>query len=152
MKGKILTKFEYSAGGVATKSGKLLLVQVRNLQGEVVWTFPKGHLEEGETSRQAALREVEEETGYCCEILEPLTSVHYFFMKDEQRISKRVRWFWMRAIGEPGPHDAEEVMKVQWMDAETARKSLRYPSDLKLLDLVLRKVAAKPGKREPVGQ
>lgn len=150
MSPKIPTKFEYSAGGVVTRDGKFLLVQVKNLQGEVLWTFPKGHLEEGETSRDAALREVEEETGFGCEILEPLTSVHYFFMKDDKRISKRVRWFWMKPVSAQGPHDADEVMKVQWMDAETTRKNLRYPSDQKLLDLVAKKAAG--GKKEAVGK
>ena len=149
MSPKTPTKFEYSAGGVVARGEKLLLVEVKNLQGEILWTFPKGHLEKGETSRDAALREVEEETGFRCEILEPLTSVHYFFMKGEKRISKRVRWFLMRPIEETGVHDAEEVLRVQWMDAETTRKNLRYPSDFKLLDLALRKIGA---RRETVGK
>jgi ADP-ribose pyrophosphatase YjhB (NUDIX family) len=133
---KIPTTFEYSAGGVVVKDGKLLLVQVENLQGQVVWTFPKGHLEEGETAKQAALREVREETGYPCEIVEPLEPVQYFFMKGERRVSKRVKWFLMRPAGAPGAHDADEVMQVRWMDPETARKKLKYPSDLKLLESV----------------
>ena len=53
---------EYAAGGIVGKNGKVLLVKVTNLQGQVVWTFPKGHLEKNETPLKAALREVEEET------------------------------------------------------------------------------------------
>lgn len=134
------TQFEYSAGGVATKDGKFLLVQVENLQGEILWTFPKGHLEEGENPRDAALREVEEETGYRCEILEPLILVRYHFMKGDRRISKRVRWYWMKPVSGPGPNDAEEVRQVRWMAPDTAQGQLRYPGDFKLLELVLGKL------------
>jgi len=133
------TAFEYSAGGVATENGKVLVVQVKSLQGQVLWTFPKGHLEPGESPREAALREVKEETGYPCEILEPLTVVRYHFMKGERRINKRVRWYWMRPVGGPGPHDADEVLRVEWMNVDALRDCLRYPGDLRLLELVLRR-------------
>ena len=51
-------KTEVSAGGLVLKRDllKILMVRVKNLKGEKVWTFPKGHLEKGETARQAALK------------------------------------------------------------------------------------------------
>jgi len=49
---------ERAAGGIVERGGKVLLVRVTNLQGEVKWTFPKGHLEKGEKPLAAALREV----------------------------------------------------------------------------------------------
>lgn len=61
--------FEYSAGGLIVRKTKILMVQVRNLEGHIVWTFPKGHIEKGETEEQTALREVYEETGWKCKIL-----------------------------------------------------------------------------------
>jgi diadenosine hexaphosphate hydrolase (ATP-forming) len=66
-----------SAGGVVMGHAGVLLIKVKNLQGQVVWTFPKGHLEPGETAEEAALREVEEETGWRCKILGPLLDVEY---------------------------------------------------------------------------
>ena len=51
-------KKEHSAGGVILEDGRVLLIQMRNLKGEKVWTFPKGHIEPGETAEAAALREV----------------------------------------------------------------------------------------------
>jgi len=60
------TKKEFSAGGVIIEDGKTLLIRMRNLKGELVWTFPKGHVEAGETPELAALREVTEETGCRC--------------------------------------------------------------------------------------
>ncbi len=49
-----------SAGGVVvSKRGKVLLVNQRGNS----WSLPKGHIEEGEDPRSAAIREIEEETG-----------------------------------------------------------------------------------------
>ena len=48
-------QFEYSAGGVAVNEhGRLLMVKVKNLKGDIVWTFPKGHVEKGEKSEETA--------------------------------------------------------------------------------------------------
>ena len=41
---------EHSAGGVVLEDGNVLLIQVQNLKCDKVWTFPKGHLEAGETA------------------------------------------------------------------------------------------------------
>ena len=49
-----------SAGGVVVRDGKIIFVKFSDGQGI---TFPKGHVEQGETYEQAALREVGEETG-----------------------------------------------------------------------------------------
>src|SRR5438876_1148461 len=90
--------FEFSAGGVVydPAAQKLLLIQVKNLQDQVVWTFPKGHIEKGETEEQAALREVQEETGWSCAILQPFHKVQYWFKKKGQLIKKSVTWFLMK--------------------------------------------------------
>ena len=49
-------KKEHSAGGIILEDGRVLLILMRNLEGKKVWTFPKGHLEAGETAEAAALR------------------------------------------------------------------------------------------------
>jgi ADP-ribose pyrophosphatase YjhB (NUDIX family) len=72
---------EHSAGGVILEDGRVLLIQMRNLEGKEVWTFPKGHLEAGETPRQAAIREVAEETGFDCEITGELYKAEYAFVR-----------------------------------------------------------------------
>ena len=53
---------EFSCGGVILDGRKVLLVQVKNMKGKKIWTFPKGHIEAGETPRQAALREKKPDT------------------------------------------------------------------------------------------
>lgn len=130
---------EYSSGGVVHKGDKVLLVKVQNLKGERLWTFPKGHLEKGETARQAALREVEEETGYRCRVESPLMLVRYFFRRKGELVAKRVRWYRMEPEELVGKPDAEEVLATKWVKTVAVGKILKYPSDKKLLECFLKK-------------
>ena len=127
---------EFSAGGIVSRDGKLLLVKVRNLKGEVVWTFPKGHPEKGETPLEAALREVEEETGWRCRSLGPLTTVAYEFSRQGHPVSKRVKWYRMEPLEKVGEPDEDEILDTRWVKAEAASDRLDYPSDLELLRLL----------------
>ena len=125
---------ESSAGGLVVRAGKVLLVKVENLEGEVRWTFPKGHLEAGEGARQAALREVEEETGWACRIKVPLTTARYRFFRGERQVDKQVRWYLMAPLKKTGGRDGEEIMAVRWAGVAAAGKLIRYPSDIALLE------------------
>jgi ADP-ribose pyrophosphatase YjhB (NUDIX family) len=133
---------ETSAGGLVVREGKMLLVKVKNLEGEVRWTFPKGHLEAGEGARQAALREVEEETGWACSIRTPMTTARYSFLRDGREVSKQVKWYLMAPLKKTGSRDGEEIMAVRWATLAAARKLIRYPSDIELFEAYIRKVRA----------
>lgn len=124
---------EYAAGGIVERNGKILLVKVTNLSGEVVWTFPKGHLEKKETPLKAALREVEEETGWKCRSVGPLALVRYRFNRNGRPVAKKVRWYRMEPVERTGKPDEVEIMKTRWVAKKAAVKSLRYPSDLRLI-------------------
>src|SRR5690242_17604462 len=87
------TRFEFSAGGICRDGANLLMVLVENLEGQQIWTFPKGHIEKGEKAAEAAVREVEEETGYQCEIVQPFERVSYWFKRNGQLTKKAVAWF-----------------------------------------------------------
>jgi ADP-ribose pyrophosphatase YjhB (NUDIX family) len=129
--------FEFSAGGlVVDGEGRVLLIRARDLRDQPVWTLPKGTLIAGETSAQAALREVREETGYDCEMIRELDVVTYWFQRRDKRIKKTVRWFLMRPIAKVGEHD-HEVDEVAWVDAGEASGRLRYDSDRRLVAGVL---------------
>lgn len=133
---------EYAAGGIVERNGKILLVKVANLQGEVVWTFPKGHLEKKETPLKAALREVEEETGWKCRCTGPLALIRYRFNRNGRPVAKKVRWYKMEPIEKTGRPDEIEIMKTKWVAKRAAAKSLRYPSDLRLIARYLGKGTA----------
>ena len=127
---------EFSAGGVVLRGGEMALVQVTNLKGETVWTFPKGHLEAGESAQEAALREVMEETGWRCKTIKPLITVHYQFSRQGVPVSKSVEWFLMEPLEKVGEPAEGEILSCRWATAEAARKLVRYPSDVELLGLV----------------
>ncbi|MBI4052151.1 MAG: NUDIX domain-containing protein [Elusimicrobia bacterium] len=131
-------KKEFSCGGVVSQDGKVLVVNVKNLKGQKVWTFPKGHLEEGETSRDTALREVEEETGYRCRILKSLFVARYFFRRGEETVQKKVQWFWMEPGRRVGRPDVSEIFGVRWVSFRKAEQMLQYPSDHQLLREVIK--------------
>jgi len=123
---------EHSAGGVLVENGKVLLIRTQNLKGEEVWTFPKGLVEPGERPERTALREVFEETGYEAEILAPLGSVTYWFVRDGERVKKTVDWFLMRPLRQVKGADWE-VLGVEWVPFKEAEQRLRYKSDRELL-------------------
>ena len=127
---------EFSAGGlVLDAQGRILLIRARDLRGQPVWTLPKGALAPGETSAEAALREVREETGYSCELERELAPVTYWFRRDGRQIKKTVRWFLMRPLEKVGDHD-HEVDEVLWTDKDDALARLRYDSDRRLVGAV----------------
>jgi ADP-ribose pyrophosphatase YjhB (NUDIX family) len=80
---------EVSAGGLVVDStGKLgLLIGRRDLKDatgkRILWSLPKGHIEEGETPEEAALREVQEETGIVSVIEKSLGVIDFWFMESE---------------------------------------------------------------------
>lgn len=125
--------FEYSAGGVVLGDRRCLLIRTRDLKGRTVWTFPKGQLRDRETSPEAAVREVEEETGWRCRIEAELPKSAYWFFRDEVRIKKTVRWFRMAPIEQTGRPD-REIEEAKWVDIEEAKTRLTYPSDRELLE------------------
>jgi 8-oxo-dGTP diphosphatase len=132
-------KKEFSAGGVLLKDGRLLLIKMRNLLGEEVWTFPKGHLEASETAAQAALREVKEETGLDGRVLRALGTARYSFLRDGSPVDKEVDWFLMEETGGDGKAlTPDEVLDKRWCAPDEALALLKYPSDLDIMEALRR--------------
>ena len=128
---------EHSAGGVILEDGTVLLILVKNLKGDLVWTFPKGHLEAGETPEAAAIREVAEETGWDCEITSPLYKSEYSFLRGDMLVDKDVNWFLMKRVGGDGmPRTPDEILDMKWLPLAEAENELLYKSDLEIVDLL----------------
>jgi 8-oxo-dGTP diphosphatase len=116
-----------AAGGLVVRDGEVLLVHRPKYDD---WTFPKGKCEEGEPDEACALREVEEETGFRCELLGELGETRY---RDAKGRPKVVRYWHMRAVaGVFAPH--AEVDEIRWETPESAARLLSWPRDLTLLE------------------
>ena len=93
------------------------------------WSIPKGKVDPGETDEQAALREVEEETGMRAEPSVELSSVSY---RDRKGRTKLVRYWLMRPLeGEFAP--GSEVDELRWLEPEAATELLSYEHDAGLV-------------------
>jgi 8-oxo-dGTP diphosphatase len=93
------------------------------------WSLPKGKLLPGEEWRDAAVREVAEETGLRCAPTAELTPSRY---RDRKGRDKLVRWWLMRPIeGEFEPND--EVDELRWVPLERAADPLDYEGDRELV-------------------
>lgn len=129
-----------AAGGVVWRHGDTGTVEVLLVHRPRYddWSLPKGKLDPGETPRQAALREVEEETGLRCRIHADLPEARY---KDRKRRRKRVRYWSMVPLdGAFEPND--EVDEIRWLALDQARQILTYDHDVAVLSALGHQQAA----------
>jgi 8-oxo-dGTP diphosphatase len=118
---------EAAGGVVLDHDGRVALVHRPRYDD---WSLPKGKLDPGESFEEAALREVEEETGMRCRLLDMLDPVEY---RDNKGRQKLVR-YWLMAVDEdPGFMPNDEVDELRWVPPEEAVALLSYPHDAELV-------------------
>jgi 8-oxo-dGTP diphosphatase len=93
------------------------------------WSLPKGKLDEGEGWEEAARREVEEETGLRCRLLEPAGETRYTDSKGRPKV---VRYWLMEPVG-GSFSPTEEVDELHWLSLDDALGMLSYDHDRDLL-------------------
>ena len=101
-------------------------------RGRLRWSLPKGHVEAGETTEQAAIREVAEETGIDGRITARLGSVDYTFTVEGRRVHKRVHHFLMVAVGGELSDADIEVTEVAWVPLDQLDGRLAYAGERRL--------------------
>ena len=130
---------EVSAGGLvidATGTMGLLIgrYDLKDLTGKrILWSLPKGHIEEGETPEQAAIREVAEETGITSSITKSLGVIDFWFMAGGKRIHKTVHHFMFKEVGGNLLAQESEVDEVSWFPLSEIVERLAYPDEKKLI-------------------
>lgn len=131
---------EFSAGGIVLKKGQVLLIKNAALRDpkKAYWGFPKGHINSGEKSEEAAVREIKEETGIETEIIKKLGDSRYVFTKEGEKVFKVVVYFLLRYVsGKPKPQDLE-VLELNWYDPEKAFELLSFQKDKDMLEKALK--------------
>jgi 8-oxo-dGTP pyrophosphatase MutT (NUDIX family) len=93
------------------------------------WTLPKGKAHDGESDEACAFREVEEETGFACELLMELDRSSYL---DSAGRPKVVRYWLMRPVG-GRLRPTGEVDRARWVSLDEAEEKLTYPRDVNVL-------------------
>jgi ADP-ribose pyrophosphatase YjhB (NUDIX family) len=131
---------EVSAGGLdVDRSGlrpRAALIGRHDRRGRLLWSLPKGHLEPGETVEDAALREVEEETGIRGRLLAPLGTIDFWFVAEGRRIHKTVHHYLFEAAGGTLSDEDAEVVEVAWVPLDEVPARLAYADERRLLDRV----------------
>ncbi len=128
-------KRHFSAGGVVYREepeGVLWLVVKQSGDGK--WHLPKGWIEPGESSIEAAQREVREEGGAEAEVLGKVGSEKYFFVQDKEKIFKTVVFYLMKYTQECPSEPSIEIEETAWLAYEEARKKLAFENEQELLD------------------
>ena len=130
---------EVSAGGlVIDHSGKngLLIGRIDHKDASrerLLWSLPKGHIEAGETPEQAAIREVQEETGITSEITKSIGVIDFWFMAGGKRIHKTVHHFIFKEVSGELTPQITEVDEVSWFPLSEIVERLAYPDEKKLI-------------------
>ena len=127
-----------SAGGVVVRQGdggaELVLGRRRRERDGATWSLPKGTPNADETIEQAALREVEEETGLQVRIVAPIGPIEYYFVQSGTRIHKTVHYYLMEAVGGDLRLHDHEFDEVRWVSRGDARTLMTFPTEREVVE------------------
>ena len=113
------------------KNGELELLLVKHRFGGH-WSFPKGHVEEGETEVETALREVHEETGLTIQLEDGFRqSVEYY---PRPNIRKQVVYFLGYADDDRTRRQEEEISEIRWVPLKSAHREVTFRNDKNLIN------------------
>jgi len=136
---------EPTAGGIvyrhSAKDPKIIeILLIADSKGR--WTIPKGHIEEGETPRQTAEREIQEETGLQkMEMLDWLGKINFRYRRINILVLMTTEIFLVRALGDTNKIKPQEWMDgIRWMSADEALDKIEYEDIGKLILLGLKKI------------
>ena len=139
---------EVTSGGIVyrhNKRGEIEVLLVQDARDR--WTIPKGHIEEGESPRQTAKREVNEETGLALadiDVQEWLGKNNFQYRRVDSLVLMKMHVFLIHATGNTDALQKEEWMKgIRWFKADKALDKIEYENISKLLLLGLKKIREK---------
>lgn len=125
-------KVEKSCGCIVIDGRNVLLVK----QTKGHWSFPKGHMEEGESEIQTAVREVKEETNVDAIPDETKRYVEEYLMDNGNM--KQVIYFVSKQASSNIKAQESEIAEIAWLPFEKARETITYDNTRELLLKVLK--------------
>jgi len=136
-------KMAPAAGGIVVKNGKIVTITRHDIPD-----LPKGHIEKGESPEQAAMREMEEETGIGkLQIVKPLPSTWHCYFEHEEWKLKRTYWYLMQSEADlqAKPQTEEGISEVKLIGAEEIDSFLKrtFRSISEILGKDLRQIVTK---------
>ena len=131
------TSILHAAGGIVVRPGAQSNGALSNTMETIIihrprhldWSFPKGKLDPGETSEQAALREVYEETALRCVLGSYVGQVDYEVPGGG---IKHTRYWLMSMIEDAGFEPNHEVDEYRWVPLDDAVDLVTNPLDRQL--------------------
>lgn len=136
---------EPTAGGIIYRSNPanpkvLEILLIADSKGR--WTIPKGHIEEGETPRQTAQREINEETGLKeMDMQDYLGKINFRYRREDTLVLMTTDIFLVRARGNSSEITPQEWMtSIAWMPVNEALEKIAYDDIGKLILLGLKKI------------
>lgn len=130
---------EVSSGGVVIFGNTILLL--RKFNGD--WVLPKGRVEKGEEIKDAALREVLEESGVKAEIDKYIGMAHYKYrnLKENQMVNKTVHWYLMKSNNmDCTPLKKEGFVDALFVHIDKATDLVRYKDERNMIEKGLKMI------------
>ena len=128
-------RYEKSCGAVVycQKGNEIMYLLACERSG--YWVFPKGHMEEGESEHDTALREVKEETGLNVTFVEGFRTLdeHNLAREGRPNTIKQTVYFLARYEGQEFVPQEAEITKIALLDYETAMETLQFDSFKQIL-------------------
>lgn len=135
---------EPTAGGIIfrhnAKTGAIEFLLIQDAKNR--WTIPKGHIEEGEESKQTAAREITEETGLQeMDVLSWLGKINFRYRRVSSLVLMTTEIFLVRAKGDTDKLKPEDWMNdCKWLDSKDALEKIEYEDIGKLMLVALSKI------------
>ena len=126
-------KFEKSCGAVVytLNNGKPQYVIIQSLEG--FYGFPKGHIENNETEKEAALREIYEEVGLHPVFVDGFRTVDEHPIPKSKGVIKQIVYFLAEYNDQQIRFQKEELLGADLMDFKEAMNVLQFESSKRIL-------------------
>lgn len=134
---------EPTSGGVVWRRNDKGVIEILLIQdAKDRWTIPKGHIEEGETAKETAQREIQEETGLQKMTMQNwLGKINFRYRRQQSLVLMTTEIFLVAALGDTDDLKPEEWMRgIKWFPASEAVDKIEYEDIAKIILIGMKKI------------